>query len=122
MVKGYLLVEGMRVGAQLEGPPLRLLKVERYEVPTATAAQPSIWTTVEFAFDETEAERVATALSEILLVEQGWYTNFTVGDEVFVIWAGQIFRYRRGDATGRGEAAAYGRSVGVPEHQLDWDE
>jgi hypothetical protein len=33
-----------------------------------------------------------------------------------------VFRYRSGDGGGRAEAAAYGRSVGVPEAQLDWDE
>jgi hypothetical protein len=33
-----------------------------------------------------------------------------------------VFRYRRGDEAGRAEAVAYGRSVGTPEHQLDWEE
>jgi hypothetical protein len=31
------------------------------------------------------------------------------------------FRYRRGDETARAGVAAYGRSVGVPDSQLDWD-
>jgi hypothetical protein len=37
-----------------------------------------------------------------------------------VVFAGKIFRFPRGDEAGRAEAAAYGRSVGVPDHQLDW--
>jgi hypothetical protein len=37
-------------------------------------------------------------------------------------WSGKVFRYRRGDEAGRAEAIAYGRSVGTPEHQLDWQE
>jgi hypothetical protein len=34
--------------------------------------------------------------------------------------SGRVFRYPRGDSAGRAQAAAYGRSVGVPENQLDW--
>ena len=55
MVTGYILVEGMRVGAGLEGPPLRLLKIERHRVPTASPMQPGVWTTVAFEFDEHDA-------------------------------------------------------------------
>jgi hypothetical protein len=36
------------------------------------------------------------------------------------VFAGKIFRYRRGDQTGRAAAVEYGRTVGVPDHQLDW--
>jgi hypothetical protein len=36
------------------------------------------------------------------------------------VFADRTFRYRRGDRVGRGEAIEYGRSVGVPEVQLDW--
>ncbi len=121
MVAGYVLVEGMRVGARLEGLALTLTKIERYAVRNASAEQPSAWTTVEFEFAEEEAERVAEALAEVV-AEGPWYTDFTVGDETFVIFARRTFRYRRGDDAGRAEAAAYGRSVGGPESQLDWGE
>ena len=122
MVTGYILVEGIRVGARLEGLPLRLLKIERYPMRTATPAQPPVWTTVEFEFEEGDAERVAEALSEVISERGGWYTNFTLDDETFVVFAHRIFRYRRDDHAGRAEAAAYGRSVGVPDTQLDWDD
>ena len=36
-----------------------------------------------------------------------------------VVFAGRIFRYRRGDHAGRAEAMGYGETVGVPGHQLD---
>ncbi len=51
----------------------------------------------------------------------GWYTDFTRGDETFVIFAGRVFRYRRGDEAGRERARAHGRAVGVPVRQLDWE-
>jgi hypothetical protein len=37
-----------------------------------------------------------------------------------VVFADQIFRYPRGDPEGRAAAAAYARTAGVPEPQLDW--
>jgi hypothetical protein len=122
MVTSYILVEGIRVGARLEGLPLELLKIERYRMPTATPQQPPVWTTVEFQFEETHVERVAAALSEVISEAGGWYTNFTHDEETFVIFANRIFRYRRGDRAGRAEVAAYGSSIGVPDAQLDWEE
>jgi hypothetical protein len=121
MIAGYILAESMPPGARLQGLPLTLTKIERYAVRDAAPGQPSVWTTIEFEFPEGEAERVANALSEVVAEQGGWYTNFDVGDETFVIFANRIFRYRRGDEAARAEVAAYGRSVGVPESQLDWD-
>jgi hypothetical protein len=34
----------------------------------------------------------------------GWYSNFSVGGETFVIYAGRAFRYRSGDEAARAEA------------------
>jgi hypothetical protein len=50
------------------------------------------------------------------------YSHFNVNRETFVVYAGRVFRYPSGDKAGRAEAEDYGRSVGVPEPQLDWDE
>jgi hypothetical protein len=121
MASGYILVEGMRPGSRLEGLPLTLRAIER-RLPRSDAApdQPSVWTTVEFDFPDEDAERIAQAFSEVLGERGGWYTDFTVGGETFVVFANRIFRYPSGDEAGRTEAQAYGRSVGVPETQLDW--
>jgi hypothetical protein len=58
--------------------------------------------------------------SRFLRPGDGWYAEFTVGEDHVVAFAGKTFRYRRGDTAARAEAVAYGRSVGTPEHQLDW--
>lgn len=122
MVSGYVLVESMRPSARLEGLPLALTKIERYAVADATPDQPSVWTAVVFEFDEDAAEQVANALADVLDEHGGWYSHFNVNGETFVIFARRIFRYPSGDAAKRAEAAEYGRSMGVPEPQLDWDE
>ncbi|MER6418706.1 hypothetical protein [Streptomyces sp. NPDC001137] len=74
---------------------------------------------------------LAQALAEALEPENGWYADFTAGGRArgrlrpeahAAAAAYRISRYRRGDEAGRAEAIAYRRSVGTPEHQLDWEE
>ena len=52
----------------------------------------------------------------------GWYCDFRSPSETFVVFAGRVLRYPRGEKDGRAEAEAYARSGGVPESQLDWPE
>jgi hypothetical protein len=122
MALGYVLVESMRPGTRLEGLPLTLTKIERYPVPNATPDQPSVWTTVEFEFPAEEAGRLADVLAGVLAEHGGWYSHFNVNGETFVVYAGRVFRYSSGDEARRAEVEEHGRSVGVPESQLDWDE
>jgi hypothetical protein len=122
MALGYVLVESMRPGTRLEGLPLTLKKIERSPMRNATPDQPSVWTTVEFDFPEEEACRIAAALTGVLDKHGGWYSHFNVNLETFVIYASRVFRYPSGDKAARAEAEEYGRSVGVPEPELDWDE
>ncbi|MEV6483246.1 hypothetical protein [Streptomyces sp. NPDC051576] len=122
MITGYVLGESLRPGAVFAPHGLRIRKVERTDVSASAAAgQPGVWTLVEWeADDDGAAGAVAEALAAALEPALGWYADFTVGDERVVVFAGRVFRYRRGDEAGRAEAVAYGRSVGTPEHQLDW--
>jgi hypothetical protein len=55
-----------------------------------------------------------------VLDEQGWYADLRTGERSFVVYAGRVFAYDRGDAAGRAAAEEYGRARGVPEEQLDW--
>ncbi|AYC37040.1 hypothetical protein ACFYZI_07525 [Streptomyces griseorubiginosus] len=122
MISGYVIGESLRPGAVLEPFGLRLRKVSRVEVGGAAEGQPSVWTLVEWESDGEDVDALADALAGVLAPELGWYTDFVVGDERVVVFADKVCRYRRGDAAGRAEAVAYGRSVGTPEHQLDWPE
>jgi hypothetical protein len=123
VISGYVIGESLRPGAVFEPSGLRLRRVGRFDASgTATGAQPGRWTLVEWQADTDHADGIADALAGALEPENGWYADFTAGDEHVVVFAGKVFRYRRGDAAGRAEAVAYGRSVGTPEHQLDWQE
>jgi hypothetical protein len=121
MLKGLLLAESLRAGAELRVPALSLVAVVRRDVSASVAAtQPPIWTFVEFEAPDDAAQELAAALARSLLAEGGWYADFTVGDDHVVVFADRIFRYRRGDQVARAEAVAYGKLMGVPEPQLDW--
>jgi hypothetical protein len=121
MLKGTLLAESLRIGAGLDVVGLRVTRLSRRDVSaSASPAQPSVWTFLDFEADDDLAGPLAQSLADALLAGGGWYADFTVGDDHMVVFAGKIFRYRRGDQTGRAPAVEYGRTVGVPDHQLDW--
>lgn len=121
VLTGILLTESLRLDAPLEVPGLRATRIYRADVSTSsTETQPSTWTFVEFEAEDEVAGELSKSLAGSLLTEGGWYADFTVQDEHVVVFADRVFRYPRGDEAGRAEAAAYGRSVGVPDHQLDW--
>lgn len=121
MVKGTLLAESLRIGASIEIAGLRVTRIARVDTSgSAKSGQPDVWTLIEFEAADDAADPLADTLARSLLVEGGWYADFTVGDEHVVVFAERVFRYRRGDQKRRAEAESYGRSVGVPQHQLDW--
>jgi hypothetical protein len=123
MIKGTLIAESVRTGATLDGVTLMVREIRRFAPGNLPDYQPKIWTTIEFEADDADAdaEPLARRFAEIL-DEPGWYVNFSSATETFVVYRDRIFRYPRGDSTGRAQAQAHGRIHGVPEPQLDWSE
>ena len=119
---GTLLGESLQPGLALEDIPLTVTRIHRVAAGDAEAGQPELWTFIEFRVDADRAAALGAALSRVLSADCGWYCDFRSPDEVIVAFHGQVFRYRRGDRSGRARAEEYGRSMGVPEAQLDWPE
>jgi hypothetical protein len=119
---GIFLAESLRTDAVLDGVAFTVTKVYRLAAGDTAAGQPEMWTFVEFEVAAGDAECFAGHLSEVLNPDGGWYCDFRSDEEVFVVFAGRIFRYPRADRAEREKVEAYGRSVGVPEAQLDWPE
>ncbi len=113
-----LIQEGLRDESALVS--LQITRTEVWEVKNAVAFQPSRWTAMWFEGDESQADAVAETLSRAL--KRDWYCNLTTAQHCFVVFGGRVFKYRRGGRQGRAEAQAYGRSLGLPESQLDWGE
>ena len=122
MATGALIAESLKLGAALDGVGLTVNKVFRAEAGDESVGQPRVWTFIEFDVPDDDAAALASALSDALDPSLGWYCDFRSERETFVVFAGRIFRYRRGDRSARAEAEAHARSVGVPEPQLDWPE
>jgi hypothetical protein len=119
MIDGTLITESLRVGATLDGLRLTVRKISRYQTAATTPDQPGVWTVLEFEAAEGGAAELAQAFADVL-AEPGWYVNFQSPSESFVVFPGRIFRYPRGDASGRAAAQAYGRRLAIPGPQLDW--
>jgi hypothetical protein len=119
MLEGTLLAESLRVGATLDNLALTVRKISRYRVQGATANQPDIWTSLDFEAEDSVASELAEAFANVL-DQPGWYANFQSQAESFVVFPGRTFRYPRGSEVGRAEAQAYGRTLAIPEPQLDW--
>src|SRR5450756_2547730 len=82
MLRGRLLTESLRVGAELAVPDLLVRRVGRVDVSSsASTTQPKVWTFLDFEAPDERADELAAALASALLPDDGWYANFEVADE-----------------------------------------
>jgi hypothetical protein len=118
-IRGAILMESLNPGTGFDGHGMRVIRCSRYEVSGAADYQPLIWTLIEFEAPASSSDALAGELADSLR-SPGWYANWNSDTEATVVFPGKIFHYPRGDQSGRATAQAHGRSVGVPEAQLDW--
>jgi hypothetical protein len=111
---GTLVGESLQPGTALEDISLTVTRIRR------TANHRQHWTIIDFHVTAARAAELAGTMSQALSRESGWYCDFHSLNDVFVVFNEKIFRYQRGDRSGRAEAEEYGRSMGVPAAQLDW--
>ena len=119
VIRGAILAESLSPGTGFDGHGMRVIRCARYEVTGTAEYQPPIWTLIEFEAPESSSDALASELADSLL-SPGWYANWNSDTVATVVFPCKIFRYPRGNQAGREEAQAHGRSVGVPEPQLDW--
>ena len=122
MLTGVVIAESLRSDAQLDGEVFHVATVRRVVVEEPANGQPLVWTLLDFEADEAEAEALADQLAAALDATGAWYIDFHSADESFIVFAGKVVRYRRGDADGRRDAERHARSIGIPASQLDWRE
>jgi len=120
-LRGGIICESLKPGTELEGYELRIIRWSRYEIRDPAPWQPSVWTLIEFEAPADDSDSLAHRLSKDLAAP-GWYANWNTAREAVVVFPHKIFRYKRGDSSGRETAKEYGRHCGVPEAQLNWDD
>jgi hypothetical protein len=119
MFEGTLIAESLRPGTTLDAVPLTVRRITRAVPGTTTSDQPPTWTLISFEITDADADPLANALAASL-AEPGWYTDFRSLTQTYVVFPARVFRYPRGDEAGRSQAVAYGRTLAIPEPQLDW--
>jgi hypothetical protein len=119
MYDGAIILESLRVGTSLTGFPLITRNLSRVAMEGTSSDQPKVWTLLEFEVEDARAPELADALAEIL-DQPGWYADFHNDEEIFVVFPERVFRYRRGDQDARAAAQQHGRTLAIPEPQLDW--
>jgi len=54
------------------------------------------------------------------LKPEKWYAHFWSGDDVIAIFPNKTFNFKNSDKSTWKEAVDYGKSLGIPEEQLDF--
>ena len=54
------------------------------------------------------------------LKPEHWYAHFWNGDEVIAVFPSKTFKFKHSDKAAWGPAIEYGKSIGIPEEQLDF--
>ena len=125
MMKGTIILDSLREDASISGFRFVVREIGRGRVKLSpqqvAAGLPPVWSAMEFELGEERAEELAKSLSGAL-DPIGWYANFSSPTETFFVYPNRVFRYLRGDSQGRAAAQAHGRTLGIPDHQLDWSE
>ena len=111
--EGLLIKESLKDESVLD-------EVEVTKVETWNINDPPIWTAMYFVGDLSQVDHTAEKLSQVL--HPGWYCNIATLKHSIVVFPGNVFKYPRGEEGGQAKAQEHGRSLGLPEDQLDWGE
>ncbi|MFG1952402.1 hypothetical protein [Micromonospora sp. NPDC048830] len=115
---GTIIVESLALNTAID-MPLTLQRIHRIPAWNAAGNQPAQWTLIDFTCPDTAGDELSRQLANALAPGR-WYADYATDTTSWVVFAGRIFTYPRGDDTGRQEAITYARTVGVPDAQLDW--
>lgn len=118
MLYGLLLLESLSDTYVLD--LIHVTKTETWQVNNAEPYQPPTWTAISFEADDSQADAIANTFSQAL--KKGWYINASTMTHVYVVFPNRAFKYLKGDINERQAAKGHGLSLGIPEHQLDWEE
>ncbi|MFC1619954.1 hypothetical protein ACFL45_08415 [Candidatus Neomarinimicrobiota bacterium] len=119
MFTGLIIRESIPSDTILAELGLKIAKTEEWHIGERAAVfQPTTWNAIFIEGSEQEIDEIAGKLSQILLPR--WYANISDAATEYVIFHEKIFKHIKGDKADAAEAISYGRSIGIPEHQLDW--
>ena len=119
MFTGLIIKESLASDTILTESGLKILKTETWDIGERRAAfQPDTWSAIFIEGSEEKMDEFVGKLAQTILPK--WYANISDSMTEYVIFHGKVFKHRKGDKTDAAAAVKYGRSVGIPDHQLDW--
>ena len=119
MYTELILKESLENTNVLKDDRITITKEEKWNVDkSAVNWQPKVWTAIYVESADEDIENVAIIVSASILDK--WYANLSDSTTEYVIFHKKIFSYVKGDSDTKQEARNYGKSIGVPERQLDW--
>ncbi len=117
MYRGVIIEESLVDRAPLAA--ITVVHSKRFDIADPAEGQPAVWTVTDFEVDDARAAALAGALASSLS-SGPWYVDFNNGNHSFVVFAGRVFSYERGDAATLEQARQHAVAVGVPASQIDW--
>ena len=115
--RGVIIEESLENKAVLAHVKIVSTKVEQVKESHQT---PWIkqWTLHTVEIPEGEADAVANELARALDSQHDWYADFKNQDFHYIIYRNKVFKVGRKNKAQYDEAEQYGRSIGIPAHQL----
>lgn len=115
MFRGLLIKESLEDERLLD-----LVQVQKVEL-WATDNRPKYWTAITFASSAPDfPEKLSRALRGAGSVT--WYVDFDREGIKYIVLRGHVLTYPIGDAQAKKQVMETCLALGVPVHQLDWEE
>ena len=115
--KGYLIEESLDSKDVLSLVNILSTKVE--ELSDVAEGQPNIWHTHKIEVSNDIVDEFQKTAENCL--KEKWYMDISSDDEAIVIFKGKSFRAKKNDREAIDKIKEYGKSLGIPEKQLDFD-
>lgn len=114
--KGTIILESLKTDDVIKH--LTITSKEVWNVDNNNIYQPNIWTAISFENSDEKIEIVLETIKSNL--KTFWYVDISDESKKYIIYPGKIISYYLNDKNGMQEAIDYGKSIGIPDSQLDW--
>ena len=78
------------------------------------------WTLHTVTVSEGEIETTVEKMSQALETEHDWYADFRNDNTHYIIFHNKVFKVDRSKPEEYEQVVEYGKSLGIPDHQLDF--
>ena len=73
------------------------------------------WHLYKVEIDEADVDDLSSQLKQ-----EKWYMHFWNGDQVIAVFPGKVYKFQHSNKSTWKDAVEYGKSIGIPEEQLDF--